>query len=218
MTALVQKLDVTLMVGARTVEQPKVRAVGPLPPSAYRSIERGIGLHLELIDDRTLKCTAFQAVCSVASLKIKMDVLENKVRQLRNAWFKLVTNTKDNTGRRIFQTRGAIPDWATEQALRELAPLGKDLFQALFLDEPTTPVGRDIGRWLREAQFDASRPRLISITSEEVFLPWALMYVGDLDKPTWDGFLGIRHVVEHLPLSYSEAAVSSTEISREPCG
>ena len=213
---LIQKLDVTLVTGAQTPEQPTVRAVGPVPRLADISTERGIGLHFEKTKEG-FKCTAFQAICSVAELNVDMANLEAIVTRLRTALLRLVTDTADDAGQAIFQTPGKIPKWATDQALHKLAPLGADLFQALFFGMPTDPVGMDIGRWLRQVEFGPGHPRLISITSDKVFLPWALMYLGkDLENPTWDGFLGMRHVVEHLPLANSGMAVSSTEISRDP--
>ncbi|HUB42814.1 MAG TPA: CHAT domain-containing protein [Streptosporangiaceae bacterium] len=213
---LIQKLDVTLVVGAQTLEQPTVRAVGPVPRLADISTERGIGLHFENTKEG-FKCTAFQAICSVAELNVDLVALEAIVTRLRAALLRLVTDTADDAGKAIFQAPGKIPKWATDQALHKLAPLGADLFQALFFGTPTNPVGKDIGRWLRRVEFGPDRPRLISITSDKVFLPWALMYLGeDLENPTWDGFLGMRHVVEHLPLANSGMAVSSTEISRDP--
>ncbi|WP_127500877.1 CHAT domain-containing protein [Actinoplanes solisilvae] len=92
------------------------------------------------------------------------------------------------------------PEW--DAAMRDLARIGNDIFRAIFLTgEPRLAAA---GRRLVEILM--SGPQVVSIHSDDVFVPWHMLYVppdgGTMvaDDCPWsfEGFLGYQHHLEHV--------------------
>jgi hypothetical protein len=73
-----------------------------------------------------------------------------------------------------------------------------------------------MGNWLRKVTMGARKPLTIQIVAEAAPIPWPLLYMGDASskaKLDWDYFLGMRHVIEQLPmvndLPYGDGSIPS---------
>lgn len=132
-----------------------------------------------------------------------------QVDQCRSVWMQAVVNYREQN-----PTKGllnAIPfqdefnlsgrPELLERAGRQLAIAGDKLFSSVFRHANL--------RDLRETLATASRAKslVLTITSDVFFVPWGMMYVHpDPDRPLnksdgsnfrWEGFWGLRHIVEH---------------------
>jgi hypothetical protein len=121
-------------------------------------------------------------------------------------------------GERVFQTRIDIPHDAQEFALRTLARAGARLFQQLFLHPAAGADARRVGEWLTENALDPAVRLTVQIFASRAPLPWSMLYLGSVSegaKLDWDNFLGLRHIVEQLPLQMSLGTVDN-EIESSP--
>ncbi|ATE59006.1 CHAT domain-containing protein [Thauera sinica] len=81
--------------------------------------------------------------------------------------------------------------------LPKLAEAGAVLFVEIFQpSEQRYPEAHALGTRLREALLHTQDLRVL-VLSDECMAPWNFLYLGSLDDPSADGFLGLRHLVEH---------------------
>jgi len=90
------------------------------------------------------------------------------------------------------------------------------LFQVLFVHPGAGSDVQGIGTWLSELTSAANAPMKIQIVAEAAPIPWPMLYMGDASskaKLDWDSFLGMRHIIEQLPmqneLSYGDSSIAS---------
>lgn len=105
------------------------------------------------------------------------------------------------TGERVYQTRIDIPAGISKQTLPILANAGYDLFHKLFIynmDETTKRMGEALKELAKSTKLK------LQIVSKDFTMPWGLLYVGDNpDEPEPEMFLGLKHVIEHIPLQFN---------------
>jgi len=114
-----------------------------------------------------------------------------------------VINLRDDGGRLVFQTGVQIPPSLEQVALRTLAKAGGRLFRKLFFHPHGGPDAQALGTYLRAEASDEETLLTLQVIDKEAAIPWALMYVGDLSDDAhldWQQFLGMRHLVEQVPL------------------
>ena len=109
-------------------------------------------------------------------------------------------------------------DEGTLQAIgANLAMAGQELFDYIFLGSGDAVLA-EIGQGLRAAS--AERELVITIHSEEFFLPWGMVYThpstteelaADGSNFHWGGFWGHRHILEHNPERYPLAVCLRAE-------
>src|SRR4029078_8589037 len=88
-------------------------------------------------------------------------------------------------------------------ALRTMARAGALLFQKVFFWPPPGGDSKRIGSFLRTVASDPARRLELQVVAETAPIPWALLYMGDAAPGApldWDLFLGMRHVIEEIPL------------------
>ena len=110
-----------------------------------------------------------------------------------------------------------IPDELRAPALKELAFAGFRLYQAIFAGSFASDELKKVGRWLRESL--AEDFTTLQVVSRGFPVPWALMYLTDRfadDKLDWHDFIGMRHVVEQVPLREISAMPPATTIASTP--
>lgn len=113
-----------------------------------------------------------------------------------------------------YQAEIDIPEEIAQEALKMLAEAGFLLFQDLFFGPSAGPDIQAMGEHLRKLA-DKS-PLKLQIVSQHFFLPWGLIYLGeDLSRIQPDQFLGLHHMVEHIPLQASPSAFAP-EIPGQP--
>ena len=93
-------------------------------------------------------------------------------------------------------------------ALRSLAGVGGRLYRDFFYGTTADAALKLLGDRLREL---ASGSCLrIQIVSQQFLLPWGLLYVGqDWNNPDPELFLGLKHIIEHIPLQTDMAVLDA---------
>jgi hypothetical protein len=138
-------------------------------------------------------------VAATAVLPLKLDELKDIAAEARQKLLDIVYAEGD--GVRYFQQMLDIPPDVGKFALQYLAQAGLLLYQRLFFGPSADEQTRLIGRKLREL---AVKEKLnVQIFSQEFVLPWAILYMAerfDPDNIQPELFLGLKHIIEHIPL------------------
>lgn len=228
----IQGIDLELNVEngqARTNGGPAIQKMAPIgrPVENLAALQprdvllfiknRGDAFDLTLVD---------QAVTE-ARLPISLYQLNGMVARARQALRDVVYMGQDASGVASY-TKGAppanvtlayqadidIPAAVHAVALRRLAEEGLLLYQDLFYGPSAGADARQLGERLR--QLAHGGPLKLQIVSQHFFLPWGMLYLGDdPEHPDPENFLGMRHVLEHIPLQASPP-IYQPEISSFP--
>jgi hypothetical protein len=199
----VQQITITLSVGAANAEPPVTTSVSR-PRSAVTEIQRRevmmvmtpavpSGYDFMARDEQGIK---------TAHLEVEPDELASAITTARDALLGVVQYANEN-GEDVFQTQLDITPKDTEAALGIMARAGARLFQVLFKHAGGSQDATAVGAWLRDLAPDGGKPMSIQVMSKRAPVPWALLYVGDVGpkaKLDWNNFLGLRHVIEQLPI------------------
>lgn len=141
-------------------------------------------------------------VAATANLPLKLAELKDITDQARDKLLALVNYQKNQ--RYFYQQAIDIPEDVHTFALQQLAEAGFRLYQRIFFGPSADEQSKNLGRKLREL---AQKEKLkIQIFSQDFVLPWALLYMADGFDPNKirpDLFLGLKHIVEHIPLQQS---------------
>jgi len=199
----VQQMTITLSIGAANVEPPETTSVAR-PRSAVAEIKRRevmivmtpavpSGYDFLARDEQGIK---------TAHLEVEPDELASAITAARDALLGVVQHA-DEHGEDVFQTRLDIPPADNEAALGIMARAGARLFQVLFKHAGGSQDATAVGAWLRALVSDDATSISMQVMSKRAPIPWALVYVGDVGpkaKLDWTNFLGLRHVIEQLPI------------------
>jgi hypothetical protein len=199
----VQQMTITLSAGAANAEPPVTTSVSrprsavaeikgrevmmvmtPAVPSGYDFMAR---------DEQGIK---------TAHLEVEPDELASAITTARDALLGVVQYANEN-GEDVFQTQIDIAPPDNEAALGIMARAGARLFQVLFKHAGGSQDATAVGTWLRDLAPDDGKPMSVQVMSKRAPIPWALLYVGDVGpkaKLDWSNFLGMRHVIEQLPI------------------
>lgn len=211
----VHQMQLTIPVGGRKAAV-EISSRGRPPDSATALKPRDISIQLEPAPDGGFWCTALASVHGRALLPIKEHELAAAVDSARDAMMKVIRTV--SAGQKVFQTGIEIPQGAQESALRTLARAGSRLFQQLFLHPAAGADARKVGEWLRGYALNPGLRLNLQVVADQAPLPWAMLYLGDASegaKLDWNYFLGMRHVVEQLPLQTSLVTIDN-EIASKP--
>ncbi|HVE28133.1 MAG TPA: CHAT domain-containing protein [Sporichthya sp.] len=159
---------------------------------------------------------AGEGVFAVAHLPISTDELAFLVDDVQKAMYSVVSLTHDGT--EVFTTGLDIPEPVADQALTVLARAGALLFSKLFLHPQGGEDLKRIGAWLRVQATKDDALLKIQIVALDAPIPWSMLYLGDTrDDATldWDKFLGMRHVVDQIPLQ-QDLEVRDVRITSRP--
>jgi len=150
-------------------------------------------------------------------LKASRSEIEEAIGELRTRWSKTVLGYHVESDSRRRQLP-YVDRWDLallgpveyERITLELARAGADTFDAIFRRDVDAKLA-EISTILTEALLD--REHLIRFESDDLFVPWAMLYVenpaaetlwGEQPSVSLDRFIGLTHLVEHsLPLSES---------------
>lgn len=137
------------------------------------------------------------ATAAIATLPLDKRYLASLVAKLRKTLLDVVHLKA--SGVNIYQTRTDIPEGVNQHVLPILANAGYDLFDQIFYGPSADMQANLMGDTFKKM---AKGDKLnIQIFSQEFTLPWGLIYVGDdPDEPEPEMFLGLKHVIEHIPL------------------
>ena len=151
-------------------------------------------------------------------LPVQPAHLASAIDAARDELMKVVMH-RDGAGQYVFQKKIDIPDADRDAALRIMARAGARLFQQLFFGPGAAEDSRKIGEFLRKMASDRAARLKLQIVAETAPVPWGMLYVGDAsDGATldWDNFLGMRHVIEVIPLQNQLAVLDSAIRSDNP--
>ncbi|WP_460060831.1 CHAT domain-containing protein [Streptomyces sp. YKOK-I1] len=194
-----QVLRLTLR-SAGTVEQcallPPLTTGDGSGPDLSITLMSGGGGHQLCVQDRT----------GAAFARLPHDVTElsSVIREVRKGLGQLLDGPRGG----VYKTSLTIPEDVYQQGLRTLAEHGADFFRALFRapggSEDLRKLGDILLRAVDAAEKRATPPPRIEIVSDELCLPWHLMYVADRyreDELSPTRLLGLGSRITLVPLS-----------------
>src|SRR5262249_33575337 len=194
----IQLMTVHLSVGAAP-------AAGVTTESLGRPLDAGFGVQprdvtLILESDRDgFKATLASPVFAWASLPIQRSELDQMISQAREALLGVVQS--DAPEGKVYQTGLSIPEGVSREALKKVAQAGFRLFQRMFFGPAADEQSKRVGMKIREMA--RGKKLKFQIVSKDFLLPWGILYMADAFDPDHidpDLFLGLKHIVEHLPL------------------
>lgn len=165
-------------------------------------------LNLTILDTGS----AFQLVMSgpvaaMATLPITREYLAHKITEARKVLQEEVVFMTGAGGSFVYQEGIDIPLEANQLALKHLADVGYGLFYDIFYSDDADLQANRMGDKLREMA-QGEETLNIQIFSQHFMLPWGILYMADEDQYDPDNvdpelFLGLRHIIEHIPLQPS---------------
>ena len=208
----IQLMTVHLSVG--------VAAAVVTSESLGRPLDAGFGVQprdVTLILESTgdgFKATLASPVFAWASLPIQRSELDQMISQARDVLLAIVQS--DAPGGKVYQTGLTIPEDVNREALKKVAQAGFRLFQRMFFGPAADEQSKRVGKTIREMA--RGKKLKFQIVSKDFLLPWGMLYMADAFDPDHvdpDLFLGLKHVVEHLPLQQG-LHVTTAEIDGRP--
>ncbi len=212
----IQQMELTFEVGATQAAPVQVTARGR-PPSAANVVRpRDVGLSMSPAAGG-YDCVVWGAVSARARLPLQPAFLASAIDAARRELLKVVMH-QDATGKYVFQTGIDIPDADRDVALKIMARAGALLFQKMFFGPGAGADSKVVGEFLRRMASDHKTQLRMQIVAESTPVPWGLLYVGDASAGAqldWDNFIGMRHLIEQIPLqttlSVSDCAIPSDQ-------
>ena len=212
----VQQMDLTFTVGAGGPQTVEVTTKGRPPSAAVALQARDAGVTIQPSPGGGYDCLIWGAVACRAHLTITQAYLAKAVDVLRAALIRVVMH--QGAGDEVFQTSIDIPKPDCDFALQTLARAGARLFQQIFSGPDAAADSKDAGEVLRKLASNPGTRLKIQIVAESAPVPWGLLYLGDAAEGAeldWEQFLGMRHIVESIPLM-NTSDPPDEHISSEP--
>ncbi len=207
----IQQMELSFDVGAAGSSEVEIEALGR-PLSAVAVVQpRDIGLTI-LPGVGGYEVIVRGSVAAYARLPILPAELAKAVDVARDELMKVVM-WRDADGKYAFQSDIKIPDAARQFALRTMARAGATLFRRLFWGPSAAADANRVGEFLRKMASETPKLK-VQIVTASAPIPWGMLYFGDASegaKLDWDNFLGMRHVIEMIPLQ-NTLVVSAPEI------
>jgi len=155
------------------------------------------------------------AVGAMATLPITLSQLDQMISQVRQELLDIVHLEVSPNKTLIYQAGVDIPPAVNRVALQRLAKAGFRLYQRIFYSPAAGSQANLLGDRLREMAQKGSLK--IQIFSQQFLLPWGILYMADEYDPNNinpEMFLGLKHVIEHIPLQPSMQVIEGTIDSR----
>ena len=213
----IQQLDLTFAVGARRATAVEVTARGRPPSAASVVHPRDVGLSMSPAVGG-YDCVVWGAVSARARLPIQPAFLASAIDAARREIMKVVMH-EDATGDYRFQSGIDIPDVDRDVALKTMAHAGALLFHKMFFGPAAGADSNTVGEFLRKMATDRTTRLKLQIVAESTPVPWGLLYVGDASATAqldWDNFIGMRHVIEQIPLQNTLSVTDCSIPSDKP--
>jgi hypothetical protein len=202
-----QRLEVTFDVGAGA--EPTVRSFGRPVGAAQVLEERTAALQfMPAIGGYQLIATAISP--DPIDIRITPDELAARIEGVREVLLETVKNRDIALNMDISPENGAT-------FLQELAFAGFRLFQSIFAGPEASKELKAVGAWLRESL--SGETATLQVVSSGFPVPWALMYLTerfDAAPLAWENFIGMRHVVEQIPMAEISAVPPAVTIASDP--
>lgn len=212
----IQQMDLTFQIGQPGAQAEVVtrgRALGGIgvlqPRDLSLQVYPGMG--------NTYECVVCGPVATRVRLPLNPALLDNVVVNTRSDLMKVVM-MQDEQGRYAFQRGIDIPPPLQAKALEIMARAGAVLMLRLFEGAGAGDDVRAVGRALRQLSTDPRIRLKIQVVAETMPIPWSMLYMGDVSGKVpldWNNFLGMRHIVEQIPLQ-NPMSVTEPEIGSAP--
>jgi len=196
------QMEMSYSIGTAAGEPATAVAHGRTIAAAGSLQPRELGLAIRPASGGGYECTVWGAVSTRVTLPITEAALADAIAATRKALMDVITQ-RDETARFVFQTGLDIDAASQEKALRTLARAGASLFQRIFFGPDSGPDVQRVGEWLRTRATQPGERLKLQIVAERFPIPWGMLYVGKVAGDTrldWDLFLGLRHIIEQIPL------------------
>lgn len=204
----VQRLDLTFDVGADTT--PTAAGYGRPAGAAAVLDERVASLQITA-EDWGYELIALRVSPDPIRVEVTPIEIGARIAAVRDALLEVVSR------RQIALEMDVAPD-DNATILGELAWAGFRLYQTVFENSSASPELLAVGKWLRDA-LAHDEVQTLQVVSRGFPVPWALMYLTeqfDRESLTWDDFIGMRHVIEQIPMARIAAAPPPVTIDSAP--
>jgi len=155
------------------------------------------------------------AVGAMATLLITLPELEQWITEVRRVLQDDVVYMRGPDRTYVYQSGIDIPPEVNQRVLQRLAKAGFRLYQRIFYGPAADAQVNLLGDRLRQM---AQKERLkIQIFSQQFMLPWGVLYMADEYDPdniAPEMFLGLKHIIEHIPLQPNMQVTDHTIDSR----
>jgi len=205
-----QRLDVTFDVGSQARPQPDVDVYGR-PIAAAGVLGERIATLQFLPTAGGYQLIAKQVSAEPIDIRITAAELAARINGVRSELLATVQNSAVALNLDI-----TAQDNAT--ALQKLAFEGYLLFQSIFLGSGASPQLVKVGQWLL-TESKRNDFTTLQVVSSGFPVPWPLMYLTDdfaKTRLSWDNFIGMRCVVEQVPMLEITTAPPEPRIDPTP--
>ncbi|MFM0198314.1 CHAT domain-containing protein [Paraburkholderia fungorum] len=213
----VQQIDLTIVVGQTRVASAVSSRGRRLTASA--ALQPRDLMFLISPSSGGYDCVVCGPVAMRARLPITAAFIDDAIKVAREALMTVVLQ-QDANGRYSFQSGVDIPRDQLDIALGVMARAGASLLKKLFEGPAAGPDSKAIAALLRKLGGDRDRPLKLQIVAESMPVPWGMLYLGSVAQGIaldWSNFLGMRHIVEQIPLQEPMITVDNTICSDQPC-
>jgi hypothetical protein len=211
-----QNIVVTFTVASDRPVRIEATARGRPPSAASVLKPRDVGISLSPAAGG-YDCIVWGEVAARARLPLQPAYLASAIDELLSELMKVLMH-HDARGEYVFQTGIDIAAAERDFALATMARAGARLFQRVFFGPAAGPDSKSVGNYLREVAGDRKRQLRLQVVAETAPIPWGLLYIGDAGAGAqldWDSFIGMRHIIEEIPLQTTMAVVDNV-IASEP--
>jgi hypothetical protein len=231
----IQGMRITLNVGeAGRPPIAGVESLGRPPDGAFALQPREVSILIRKDDGKFALTMTQSGAAAEAHLPISLQQLDQMMARVRQALTDILYLGVDPKGavrdarkqnpsdpdsclvERVYLTRIIIPEPVNREALRILARAGYLLYRDLFFGPAADKQTQEVGKRLRQL---AERDTLkIQIVSQEFLFSWGVLYLADGFDPNDvqpERFLGLKHIIEQLPLQ-PDMPVVPRQIASQP--
>ena len=206
------QMEVSYSIGDEHAAPVEKKVHGRALASATQLRKRDLGMTIKPVSDG-YECVVRGSTYTSVVLKIDQAKLSDAIRVARDAMLAVVKQRDDGVA--IFQTgaelvtSAAAPDGtrvsaaAEQQALKTLARAGGALFQTIFAGKQAGADEKKIGQLLKTLALKTDERLTLQIVAEKFPVPWGLLYLDSIAENatlSWDNFLGMRCIIEQIPL------------------
>ncbi|GFG07303.1 CHAT domain-containing protein [Aspergillus udagawae] len=193
----VQHIEYSFDVGAKPSVDVAAESNGKLSSTELRS-PRDMTILIRPVSDGGYECII---ISSQGVLKGLLKVSRQELARLINAAAKSISELFEfkRDGISIFKSIH-LKQEDKEHALRFLAEVGHDLFKQIFYSNSSDTNTDKIADYLCK-ELNGSRTYKIQVVAENAPIPWGILYARkETEKPSWDYFIGMRHMLEQKSL------------------
>jgi hypothetical protein len=195
------QLEVTYSVGKQNAAPESVAVLGRPISASSNLARRELGMTITPSAKGGYDCVVRGPTHTSVVLPVSEAEIGDAIKVARDAMMSVVSQR--DGAELVFQTGIAIDDASRDRALRTLAVAGAELFQRIFFGPAAAADVQQVGELLKRQATKPGSSLNFQVVATRFPVPWGLLYFGDTAEGAAidpDLFLGMRHVVEQIPL------------------